>query len=422
MHKQLQQLKEFLDKFGIFYSSLLYICLLPIYSGNIVSPSLAGYFGQYINFLHIRITLHDLVALLVVVFFYRNADKAINQHKRLLLVCIALVALSLFPVRLLSEQLGVSFLMLEVTSSAHLFSFLLNATALILASSALLAISTTKKAGLIMWGIGAISVLEGLLVLGQILIKCPLFGTLLTWTGQPAEFTSKAIWGIYEFARAYGTTPHPNIFAAIMVFYVFLVLATAINKKITPLLVCLLSTLVIATLSKIGAAALVLVLLCYASQNLLSKLPLLTTRVFWSSTLIGYLSIIAVNLGIFISQVSMPYLQSRAVIQQLYIELLAYRPYLLLTGTGFSFSIPTLLQSAPLLQTSTVWGSRILAEPPHNILLLLVTEVGILGTVLVLWYIHSIGNGTFSTLAHWKRVALLSIIILFGGLDHLLAY
>jgi len=134
------------------------------------------------------------------------------------------------------------------------------------------------------------------------------------------------------------------------------------------------------------------------------------------------IAIIIMTQIIYHYHIPVPYLESRAVIQQLYLELIGLHPLQLLTGTGFVMAIPNLLANTASLGTSLFWYSRILAEPPHNAFLLLIIEFGLPITGLFLWMIWGQVKSWAVSLLPWQILSILLFIAAFGGLDHFLVY
>lgn len=436
MHKLLQQFKEWLLANGDFYTSLLYLIALPIFSGEIISSGLAQQFGPYLSYLHIRITLHDILALAVLYFFLRKPNTLVNSalsrdtnkaaRRRVMMIGLLLLLTilpSIFSQYILARSLSISPLMILLLPTVHLLSLLLNLSAFFISCRTVL-LATVQNRVLFLKFLFIAIVLQLVICLGQLFLRGPILGSVMRWTGQPEVFTSKAIWGIYEFSRAYGTTPHPNILAAIGTFYAYLALSLHPPRKLLFALLFAISVMITTTLSKLGLIALAGVFVSYAFRSFFSRLSPSFSTVKIAPALFTLLALsLVVEWAAFTFQWSPPYFQSRAVIQQTYVELLVGNPFMLLTGTGFTLSIPTLLTHAPQLATSLVWGSRMLAEPPHNALLLLLVEFGAIGigvgTVLVTRFLRLI---SLPSLENWEKIALLCLLAIWGGFDHLLIY
>lgn len=415
MQKKLQQLKKLFLENRLFFFSLALLFLLPIYSGEIIANSHAFIFGKYINYLHIRISLHLLVSIIVLFqYFYENK----NSRKFLLPLAFGIIALACIP--LLSVQLlSSSFTpLLYLSSTFHLLEFAIISSALLISLHQVL----HAPFGKVIFATITSSVLIQLMFgAGQFMIKGPLFGNLLTWTGQPATFTSNSFIGIFEYTRVYGTTPHPNILAGILVLFFFLVLSLQVprNWKIT--LSTIIGVMIGVTLSKSGILAFIAVASIYLLKSW-NKLPQLTAKTFVA--LLLFANLFLVLFFHFVSQfgISATFIESRSVIHKLYLELLLQHPRLLLSGTGFTLSIPALLANASTLKTSTIWGNQILAEPPHNALVLLVIELGIPAVIGFLYIALRKLDLVLLNLPNWQRYSLLLMLIILGGVDHYLVY
>jgi hypothetical protein len=434
MHRQLQQFKEKLLIHGSFYASLLYIAALHVYSGEILFKGLATHFGSYLPFLHLRITLHDLLAIIVLLLFLYQTKSTLRAllskiqkygapSAFIVISCLLItVFLALSAQYTLANALQTSVFLVLLTSGFHFLSFFLNLSALAVSIWSVINSPPEQQTTVAKALFVAVAV-QITLAITQLLFHGPIYGPLLKWTGQPEIFTSKSLWGIHEFIRAYGTTPHPNILAAIGTFYAYLALRLHQPHRLRLALFLGAAILVGTTLSKLGIIALVVILLTYSFKTLLGRISIQLSPKLLFSALIFLLALSLLFEWVTLQlHWSPPYLQSRAVIQQAYLELLGKNPILLLTGTGFTLATPALLAQGAQLATPLFWGSRMLSEPPHNALLLIIVEFGLIGFGWCAFLITRIFRAVTFPLENWEKFALLSLLVIWGGFDHLLLY
>lgn len=415
MQTQLQQLKTYLQKFPLEIASVLFVATLPLYIGEIISNSHAFLLGKYINYLHVRVTLGLILAITVTILYaLKEREKKYLFLFLSIFVLAAITAVS--PILDVSKGIGRSFFSLYAASLYHLFEFLIKSSALIISTATLL--SSGKLHSFAFKAIAFSFGIQFIFGALQFVLGAPFAPTLFTWLGQPTIFSSKSIIGIFEYTRIYGTTPHPNILAGIVVFWNFLLLSLNISKKHSTLFGIVSACLLIGTLSKTGLLAVITLYAVYFVRNKLAALssPKLA---YWAIPLLLGLTIIATFL---FPETSTTFIDSRVTIQSLYLELLQKFPHLLFTGTGFTMSIPTLLFHAKDLTQTVIWGNQILAEPPHNILFLLITELGIPLLLLLsifYWYFWK----KFTTLLKpWQLLSVILILLILGGFDHYLVY
>ncbi len=422
MQQKLQQLKNFISNNWYFLLCLSFLFFLPIYTGKIISSEHAFIFGKYINYLHVRLSVHLLLSILLVGTYVKNHFSDIRLNRSyffgmVIFLCIALF----FPLLSLSTNGLLDKPELYLSSIFHLAEYIITVIAFLLTIKEILLNELPKNKQMYLLGtIGISIVIQLLFGIGQFIEKGPIFPSLLSWTGQPLTFTSNSFVGIIEYARIYGTTPHPNILAAILVFYTLLLLATQ-KRSIQVLITIAIAAFIISfTMSKIAFAAFIFVLVLYLVQKEIIWKP------NFGQTLLAFLTTNLLLILFFHFAKSLPiqatFITSRSIIHQLYLDLLKLHPEILLTGTGFTMSIPTLLANAANLSTSSIWKNQILAEPPHNIFILSIIEFGIPVTTLG---IALFGKKTFHLLTKatpWVFWSILSLVLLFGSVDHFLLY
>ena len=360
MQNLLLQSKDLFQKNRVLFFSVLFLLFLPFFGGKILFSLQAYLLGKYINYLHVRITLHLLLGLLVVWQF--GISSKWQSFKYIAAAWVLLAFISIFPIFNLTSAIGISFFPLYLSSIFHLFEFIVGAIALGIACITVL--KATRNEHIYAWFALTISIIMQLAIgIGQFLLKGPLFPNLLSWTGQPLQFTSESIIGIFGFFRVYGTTPHPNILGGILVLSIFLVLSFNVTRLQKLITIGLATLLLIGTLSKSAMFALLVLLIIYLLRSKLTAVKLNPTMgmaifFFCNVVLITGLAL-AHTLG-----VTENFIMARANVQTLYFELITHYPRLLLTGTGFTMSIPNLLANATELPTSIIWGNQVIAETP----------------------------------------------------------
>ncbi|MFZ6022645.1 MAG: hypothetical protein ACOYT9_04260 [Patescibacteria group bacterium] len=416
MQTQLQQLKNYITKYPLEGVSLLFIASLPLFVGEIIADSHAYLLGKYINYLHIRITLSLILAITVCVVYLLQIKSRKELYVFLSTLALALL-LAVHPIYDLSRGIGISFFPLYFASVFHLAAFFTTTSAFFIATKTILASDTSLHKTVFR----AFSVSLGFqLLFGflQYFSNGPFAPSSFAWLGQPTVFTSKSIIGIFEYTRLYGTTPHPNILAGIVVFWNFIVLSLTIPKVKKFFFGLASMVLLLGTLSKTGLLSFIALVFVYLLRNRIEKLTV-PKLLYWAVPLLLGIAIGATAL---FPETSATFVDSRVVIQSLYLELLQKFPHFLLTGTGFTMSIPTLLFHAKDITQTVIWGNQILAEPPHNILLLLLVELGLpLTTILIsgFWYIW---KRNWASLYMWQYIALIVMVLILGSFDHYLVY
>ncbi len=416
MHSKLHQLRNFVLTNTLFTISLAFVFLLPFFAGKIISDSQAYIFGQYINYLQIRITLHFLLALLTIFVAYKEKLSIIKDLRPLSIIFLIIIIVASIHGARIGQTTGQE-LLYAITGLSNAFIWGVTFIGFIIALHTLL--SDTQRHLAIAAAIAIIATFQTMLGALQSFFASPIFPSILSKLGQPLEFTSFSYIGTTIFSRAYGTTPHPNFLGAIFVLLFILLLGLQIDKykKLAISIVLFIGTIL--TLSKISVFAIFITLLLYISRNVLAKvnIKIAFIAIFSLATLVATI-FITPNF----SSSDESFLASRGIITTIYLKLLELRPELLLMGTGFKFSIPTFLANASQLETTIIYINRILAEPPHNVLLLLVVEFGIPLTILLLAALYFFVQKNFNFLPQWQKMALLSIITIFGAFDHLLIY
>ncbi len=182
---------------------------------------------------------------------------------------------------------------------------------------------------------------------------------------------AQAVWNGVEYIAPYGTTPHPNILAGITTIY-SIFLAHLLNSQKWRTYLVFIFPIVLIILTQSVSAALCLGIYLIMTQ---SKLPQqLSVQKLISILMIG---ITAFTVGLQLLNSVYPdqtSLNRRTYLNQASLEILSDH---LLTGTGLN-AITTLIEE----YTYDEEPARF-AQPIHNVPLLLITELGVVGTGLL---------------------------------------
>lgn len=419
MQKKLQQLKKILTEEPLILFCILFVALLPFYAGEIISNSHAYLLGKYINYLHVRISLHLILSFIISFLYYLKPENRKQLFFFLSIFIFGTIA-AMSPIRAIVNQTGQVFLPLFLSSSFHLFEFLLKLTAVIVSTGILLD-STSEKKKILLTALSISIGLQFSLGLAQWLLKGPLFPNFLSWSGQPIRFTSDSIIGIFGYARVYGTTPHPNILAGIMSFYLFLLLSIQEKLLLRKILLTLVILIILSTLSKSALLVVFFISFIFLTKKYFTATTYNVSTLLYGVILALFLSLIGFYL-VSLPNVSATFVESRSLIEKLYLEIIQMNPLVLLSGVGFTMAIPTLLTQSSTLTNSVIWGNQILAEPPHNVLLLSVLEFGLPMAIVLNYLIFSLAKTNLTKLETWQLMCIALLIAILGSLDHHLIY
>lgn len=214
--------------------------------------------------------------------------------------------------------------------------------------------------------------------LWQVATQTSLFGQLFTFLGQPAKLEAFSFIGTDKLARAFGTTPHPNILGGILGFYCLLIIGSSLKTQIKTLLFLLTGFLLLLTLSKTAIFATLIGYGVYFLQR--SKLgkklslfvinyPILTVVLI---NLIGTILLVFILPYIFTDY----YIETRTILINAYSELFRINGIFMLSGMGFLTSIPMLFRHSSNISQNLLYSGNLLVEPIHNTLLLGILELG----------------------------------------------
>lgn len=199
-----------------------------------------------------------------------------------------------------------------------------------------------------------------------------------------------------SFLRAYGTFPHPNVFAGwyILMFLIGMFLYSK-HKSKSSLLICILSSIsILFTFSRVSILLLLILVLIYVIQK---------RRIYSFTSLLYYrfLNIFSNEDGSW---------KDRVELIRVNIEILKKN---ILLGTGLGNSLREYSDNIPFTQ-----GGKLLIQPVHNIFLLNFVELGILvGTyyiyILYRFFMKGIKLNRY-------RISILLCILIIGMFDHYL--
>jgi O-antigen ligase len=213
-----------------------------------------------------------------------------------------------------------------------------------------------------------------------------------------------------NFLRAYGTFPHPNMLGGFVVICMAAVIALILKqKKISwPILLLLIPGpfLLVVTFSRaawIGAAVFCLILMIKLWHSERKKIVL----IFSITAVVALLALIPLR-QLFISRTTAPTTPTEefSLVGRIWLsqQALAYAEERPLTGVGIGSFI---------IQLAEREGERNFVEPVHNVPLLVISELGIVGLVLLLVVFLSIAREFLAT----KRINLILIGALLAGMS-----
>jgi len=425
MKKTLKSNIQFLKNFSLLVLSTILLATLPFFIGDIVWQAPANVLGQNINHLHLRITLHFILSTVLLVIYLLesiklNKKNILQNSKNLLLLFLLLSLFSAIRTYYTTATFSGLPYSFAIISGIKSFSFFINIVAFFIATHTILI--APKQTHNRLFTIILISIsIQLLFSILQFLYRGPIAPNFFSWIGQPLFFSSHTYIGNHILQRAYGTTPHPNILGGIISFLLFLILSLKI-KNTKKLLGIIFSTiLIIFTLSRSALLACVIMIIIFLSRDYINKIKYLGKSA-------GYITFIA-QLAIIISLKFLPsilshgsFIISRSMIQNMYITLLTTYPSILFWGTGMYMSIPAILSKWGSLNVQFVYINRILAEPAHNIFLLILIEWGLVLGTLIIFGLGKIIALITKYLRPWQILAIISLINILGGVDHYLIY
>jgi len=185
------------------------------------------------------------------------------------------------------------------------------------------------------------------------------------------------------------------------------------------LILCIL--LIAGSLSKIGIIAMALITSIYLMRKKLVSLQVPNSAKYLLFAITIMLPIFLVFLA-FMAWLPYPYLVNRGALLSLYAELITKNPSLLFSGTGFELSAATLLANSSKISQNVFIGNGLTVDVPHNSILLVILEFGVIPALVIFTLIISSIRRYFSQLSRWQKLALLSLFALVAGFDHLLLY
>lgn len=431
MHKAKHFLSNTLSRLNKVFqiTCALFIGILPIFAGNILFDEQSWYQGRYINYFQIRLTLHFIVACIVIgLWAYKKVSE---KNLKAPIVGFGIIVALLIYNMLIAQSQGILLTKLHLASTWNLFEFLVFWAAVGIALTHILQEKSTQR--ILIPIIVSNLLFQVAVASAQLIEQGPAFSSFLTAFGQPPRFESFTYVGIHIFPRVYGTTPHPNILAAIMTFFagIGLFLSTSRLQKIV--ITLLSGFIVVGTLSRTGIMAFSIVIAIFLLQKLsfryLQKANWLKKPLILTVALLLFYVLSGIMIAFLPHEaVPLPYfLESRAMLQDAYVRFMVQFPHIWVFGTGFLGSIPLLFQQYDTLPFSLLLENSFLFDVPHHFGTLLHNELGIIGCTSIFILIARWFSRNFAEHAENKNLTLflavlLGIFLLFGTFDHFLIY
>lgn len=363
----------------------LYPIVLPMSLGYHLRLQSSFVFGVPIDYLMPAVFLSDLLGVGLLISVLPSRQKYSLEIK-LLILAILVSALPL--------SLGIS-----PIQAWYGFARLVGLILASLVFSQLL--KSVQNRGLIMKGIGVSIVLQSIWGFLQVLLNRNLTG-YLPFGETSLSVYSPAIAKVtllgHTFLRAYGTTPHPNVLAGILVIYMLILLSSSRSTNKYVLGVGTVGLLATASRSGILAFGISLIYLLWQSPSKL-KAPLIGLIAVF---MLGVFKLFPVGLE------SLSFTE-RLEYARLSISLFGEN---FVTGIGLNQFIYHL----PFSTNLELEGRNL--QPVHNIWLLWVVETGVLGLSSIVGFVSLLWI-RIKTTSSYNKALLLSILIL-GSLDHYL--
>jgi O-antigen ligase len=222
--------------------------------------------------------------------------------------------------------------------------------------------------------------------------------------------------------RPYGTFSHPNVLAGFLLCFLILIFYVVddkkdIKKKILKITTLLLGSLaLLLTLSRIAIILwflLIIIALCHKLIKLKNKSPILVMTV----VLVILLTVISISIFTpVLARLQGTRFTEEAVTQRE--ELLKATGNIILSRPLFGVGLHNFLPTVGRVQKPL--SPTLYLQPVHNILLLIMAEIGIIGLIFFLWFL-------FKTYQHLRRLPnntrnvlmiILSVILILGLFDH----
>jgi len=399
----------------IFSVSILFLALLPFNIGKILTDDLSYAHGRYINYFQTRITLLFLVGLILVGSVFLN--NLIQKKNRKSIVALFCLIISLVIWNLYLSSSVPAFI---ITSTIQLMQFVVVSMGTIIALAVVSKdIAKGESGDFSRFGkyiLAGVTGLQVLLQSLQILNTGPIFPSLLKFLGQPIYFDSFSQFGEWTLHRGYGTAAHPNILGGVFLVYVAVFLTQKNRTLIDWITITLLSLGILLTFSRATIAVLIIFIVIYMTKYLprisdLSHISLKNTV----TVVLGFTTGVCLLLSDFFSQLPLiPYfLSSRIALLKSASALFLLFP----TGTGFGLLIERSIHNA----LTPIISGRLLLEPVHNSILLPIVELGLLGSLLLLFLYYFLLRKTSLTKSDiW--IYLVVIVTVIGAFDHFLIY
>lgn len=402
--------------------SVVLLLALPFNIGKVIYTESAWLDGSFVNYFQVRITLAFILSIILIVARLLFAKKDVFSTSLIWILCFFWIY------NILSNLISGSNPQFLLVSSINLFEWLVIGYALLISIAAW---SKNKYQYLGIIGLATVSLLEICIQIAQIITTNPVVPQVLSVLGQPVKFTSFTYTGIDIFTRGYGTTAHPNILSAIMNFFLVLILSARIKSLQKVLFVLVPIVCVALTLSRAGILCTVLIISLYAftkfGKSIIKRAGDFVRKYFALLLFLGsfVLVLIAILVQLFLKNyINSYFLTSRGLLLDQYFAIITSSPAQFLLGSGFLSSIQKLHNMNSFIPSTYM---QLINEPPHNILVLLLTEFGIVGVstfiLAIVFILTKIKKQKFFTAdSFFLLLGILMIILVIGSFDHLLIY
>jgi len=384
----------------------LFALSLSFQTGLKLDTSQAYYFGFLTDYFIFSIHIADILILILSLTFLKIDIRQIKYkkiaHTHLLLVSSTIVLVSAWIISNPNHKLLLFGLI-------RIFLFLL--TVFVIKKICKTKIQTTKTLQIISTGIISgliISISIGLVQFTSGLSpNIPLIGSYSFSSSTPNIATSYFL--DHKFLRAYGTTPHPNILSALIVFGIALLSFTMFIKKQKPNFAYIFSLGIlllgiIISFSRTG----ILMLAIFFLVRIKKSFPNYNKYFVLISILV---------LGLVLSLISGLTLQSKSITERFELNLVGFKIFI--DSPFFGVGVGNYLVGAQNYFFQS-FNLR-LFQPPHNAIILFLTEYGLVGVFIVVLAIFRPLVLLFQSQSKLSQYLLIPILLafMFGSLfDH----
>ncbi len=363
------------------------LAAIPIQLNKVFWPDYAYVLGLPIDYLALTIYLIDIILVGYLITFIalnrKNLRKIFSDYKSLLL------PLAAFNGYLLINSIS--------TSISPLPSLFFTLKFLLFSIYCIFAVHTIKNKNVIKYVTKIFTfslVWQSALIVSEFLVQHSIGLWFLGERSFDSSTNGIAHSQIFakELLRPYGTFPHPNVAAAFFVLTFLIIEVISRQKtKLTPIL-ALIS--LILTYSKTAVAIIVLASMAYV-KNL--KQVLIIIGAMMLSVFI-FLKVLPTS--------QIPSISERLVLIQSALDISLKNP---LFGVGNN----NFIQELSKYNLYSLTQIRLL-PPVHNVFLLVLAQNGIIGLLIITWFLYSVAKNANNK----PKVALFLAILIFASFDH----